>query len=220
MAKGFDPAAFLPTFITEAREWIGRMNQGLLALEARPEDREAFRSVLRDAHTLKGASKMMGLVKIGSLAHRMEDVLVAVEEKERPIAGDLADLFFEALDSVSALVDGVARGDAEADVDGLIHRLGAAAREATAAAPEAAPLGPGEGQKTEPGLRRGPDLQSALFMLRGPWGAWRTAREGVWAGLRACREIAGGSSAVFLLTEIPNGSMVSPSDRFVSGGSP
>ena len=165
MAKGFDPAAFLPTFITEAREWIGRMNQGLLALEARPEDREAFRSVLRDAHTLKGASKMMGLVKIGSLAHRMEDVLVAVEEKERPIAGDLADLFFEALDSVSALVDGVARGDAEADVDGLIHRLGAAAREATAAAPEAAPLGPGEGQKTEPGLRRGPEMAGGTIRV-------------------------------------------------------
>lgn len=165
MAKGFDPAAFLPTFITEAREWIGRMNQGLLALEARPEDREAFRSVLRDAHTLKGASKMMGLVKIGSLAHRMEDVLVAVEEKERPIAGDLADLFFEALDSVSALVDGVARGDAEADVDGLIHRLGAAAREATAAAPEAAPLGPGEGQKPEPGLRRGPEMAGGTIRV-------------------------------------------------------
>lgn len=165
MAKGFDPAAFLPTFITEAREWIGRMNQGLLALEARPEDREAFRSVLRDAHTLKGASKMMGLGKIGSLAHRMEDVLVAVEEKERPIAGDLADLFFEALDSLSELVDGVARGDDETDVDGLLHRLGAAAREATAAPPEAVPPSPGEGQKPEPGLRRGPEMAGGTIRV-------------------------------------------------------
>jgi two-component system chemotaxis sensor kinase CheA len=88
----------------------------------------------------------------------MEDVLVAVEEMERPIAGALADLFFEALDSLSHLVDGVARGDAEADVDGLIRRLVAAAREAPTAPPEAVPMSPGEGQKPEPADRRGPEL--------------------------------------------------------------
>jgi len=165
MAKGFDPAAFLPTFITEAREWIGRMNQGLLALEARPDDREAFRAVLRDLHTLKGAAKMMGLGKIGTLAHRMEDVLVAVEEKERPIAGALADLIFEAVDALSHLVDGVARGEAGAEVDGLIQRLEAAAREAPAAPPEAVPVSPGEGQKPDPGERRGPELSGGSIRV-------------------------------------------------------
>lgn len=165
MAKGFDPAAFLPTFITEAREWIGRMNQGLLALEARPDDREAFRAVLRDLHTLKGAAKMMGLGKIGTLAHRMEDVLVAVEEKERPIAGALADLIFEAVDALSHLVDGVARGEAGAEVDGLIQRLEAAAREAPAPAAEAVPVGPVEGQKLDPGERRGPELSGGTIRV-------------------------------------------------------
>lgn len=231
MAKGFDPAAFLPTFITEAREWIGRMNQGLLALEARPEDREAFRAVLRDMHTLKGAAKMMGLGKIGTLAHRMEDVLVAVEEKERPIAGDLADLFFEAVDALSHLVDGVARGEAGGEVDGLIQRLEAAAREAPGPARETVPVGLAEGQKPEPGERRGPEViggtirvglekldRLANFAVEMAVGRMRAAeaRRGLqealalgrtglrhWAGLRdVLAQTAGGDRAIEAIRQV------------------
>jgi len=100
VVEGFDPSAFLDVFLAEARERIARMNQGLLALEAKPEDREAFRGVLREAHSLKAAAKMMGFPAMGTLAHRLENLLVALEEKERSLTRDLADLIFEVVDAL------------------------------------------------------------------------------------------------------------------------
>lgn len=137
MVEGFDTSAFMDVFLAEARERIGRMNQGLLALEARPEDREALRGVLREAHSLKAAAKMMGFPAMGTLAHRLENLLVGLEEQDRPLTRDLADLAFEVVDALGRMLDGIAQGKPEDDVQGLLLRLEAAAPSAEAAAPSA-----------------------------------------------------------------------------------
>ena len=123
MTESRETPSVIQTFVAEARERIGRMNKALLALETRPENREAFRTVLHEAHTLKGAAKMMGLGAIGALTHRLEDVLVAVEEQGRPLAGGLADLVFTALDTLSHLVEGYALRRPERDIQEILRRL-------------------------------------------------------------------------------------------------
>lgn len=135
MIEGFDTSAFLDVFLAEARERIARINQGLLTLEANPEDREAFRGVLREAHSLKAAAKMMGFPTMGTLAHRLENLLVTLEEKDRSLTRDLADLVFEVVDALSRMLDGITQGKPEADVQGLLERLEAAAPSAEPAAP-------------------------------------------------------------------------------------
>ena len=137
MIEGFDASAFRDLFLAEARERIARMNQGLLTLEARPEDREAVHGVLREAHSLKAAARMMGFPTMGTLAHRLENLLVALEEKERPLTREEADLVFEVVDALSRMLDGVAQGKPEADVQGLLVQL-----EAVAPAAEPAPASP------------------------------------------------------------------------------
>lgn len=136
--EGFGPSPFLSGFVQEARERIDRLNQGLLALEANPEDREAFQEVVREAHTLKGAARMVGLPSIGALAHKMEDILAMVERGRTSLQGSLFDRLFEALDLLSQRVERIARGEGEApDLEEACRRLEAALEEQ--GVPEVAP---------------------------------------------------------------------------------
>jgi two-component system chemotaxis sensor kinase CheA len=61
-------------FRIEAQEIIDTLGRGLLELE-KGGDQEAVRQLLRAAHTLKGAARVVKQVEIGDLAHRIEDLL-------------------------------------------------------------------------------------------------------------------------------------------------
>ncbi len=67
----------LQTFVEEALEHVGDMEQDLLAIEENGArmDEELVNKVFRSAHTIKGNAGFVGLEQIATLAHRMEDVL-------------------------------------------------------------------------------------------------------------------------------------------------
>ena len=69
MAK--DPYRY---FRIEAQELVEDLGQGLAQLE-KGYDSEIVRRLLRHAHTLKGAARVVRRVEIGNLAHRFEDLL-------------------------------------------------------------------------------------------------------------------------------------------------
>lgn len=88
----------LDLFQAEAETQSTVLNSGLLALEkgATPEQLEAL---MRAAHSLKGAARIVGLDAAVRVAHVMEDAFVAVQHSpvplaEKPVAGllDRADL--------------------------------------------------------------------------------------------------------------------------------
>ena len=70
---------YLKIFRQEADELLKKIKENLLNLESHPEDKESLNTVLRAAHTLKGSARMVGLDEIGKLAHKMEDLLKALE---------------------------------------------------------------------------------------------------------------------------------------------
>ena len=80
----FDRSAFVAKFQEEAADLLQRLNEGVITLEARPDDKPLIDQMLRDAHTLKGASRMVGLIDISNIAHRLEDIMVKVRD------GDMA----------------------------------------------------------------------------------------------------------------------------------
>ena len=59
-----DMAKFLVRFVEEAREHLNKLNQGVFTLEQNPGDSKTLNAVFRSAHTIKGSSKMMKLVRI------------------------------------------------------------------------------------------------------------------------------------------------------------
>ncbi len=62
-------------FRAESMEHISNIESGLLALERTPDSTALLDEVFREAHSLKGASRMLGLRDIQNLAHEIENLL-------------------------------------------------------------------------------------------------------------------------------------------------
>jgi len=135
----FDRSAFIAKFQEEATDLLQRLNEGIITLEADPANRPLIDQWLRDAHTLKGSSRMVGLIEISDIAHRLEDVMVKVRDGEMAYTPDMTDVFFEALDTVVFMSEnaGKSAGD-EIDLEGLTARLVALAGNTPAAQPSSA----------------------------------------------------------------------------------
>jgi two-component system chemotaxis sensor kinase CheA len=131
----FDRSAFISKFQEEATDLLQRLNEGVINLETDPSSREIIDQLLRDAHTLKGSSRMVGLMEISDVAHRMEDIMVRVREKEMAYSSDLSDAFFEALDAVVFLAEHAGKGVPEdMDLAALLDKLSAIAASGAPAA--------------------------------------------------------------------------------------
>jgi chemotaxis protein histidine kinase CheA len=107
---GFDKAKFLARFVSEAREHIISLREGLLALEKHPDDTDSLNSVFRMAHTIKGASKMMKLTPISSVAHKLEDVMDALRQGKIRPGQDLSDLLFKGVAEIERMLDETSAG--------------------------------------------------------------------------------------------------------------
>ncbi len=103
-----DMEPLLPDFIASARDNVDNINRGLLSLEKEPSDRGLLQEVYRSAHSLKGSALTMGFVRMGGLAHQMEDVLRELQKGQLRVAGDLCDALFEANDTLSLMLDTLA----------------------------------------------------------------------------------------------------------------
>jgi len=147
----FDRSAFIAKFQEEATDLLQRLNEGIITLEAEPTNRPLIDQWLRDAHTLKGSSRMVGLMEISDIAHRMEDVMVKVRDGDLAYSPDMTDTFFEALDTVVFLAEHAGKDSAsEADVEGVTGRLAAIAGSVVA------PEGPEDQETSEPASESAP----------------------------------------------------------------
>ena len=106
-AWGDDPE-LVATFRAEVEERLASLASGLLTLESNPRAREAVGGLFRDAHTVKGSAKMLGLDHVVSVAHLMEDLLGAVRDGRLKARADLIGLLLISCDAVSRSMPGVA----------------------------------------------------------------------------------------------------------------
>jgi len=104
---------YLKIFRAEAEEHLKKIRESLLHLENHLEDREAFNTVLRSAHTIKGSSRMVGLEEIGKLAHKMEDLLKAIEAGKQKLRGPNLELLLKGLDLTERMIISPASGGVE-----------------------------------------------------------------------------------------------------------
>ena len=111
MVAAFDKSEFLATFRDESNEHIQNLNNGLLKLEKDPENQELIEEMFCEAHTLKGAARMMGFDEIKDIAHEIEEIFGGIVSKKIILTTEISTLFFTSLDSVSVAVEEVVRGD-------------------------------------------------------------------------------------------------------------
>ncbi|PIO97077.1 chemotaxis protein CheA [Pleomorphomonas carboxyditropha] len=124
-----DPADI---FRIEAAELLEQMEQGLLDLEHRLDDRTLVDAVFRALHTLKGSGAMFGFDRLAAFTHHCETAFDRVRKGQAEATPALVSAVLEARDHMRALVEDPS-GDHAAEERYLLERLQAAVSGAVAA---------------------------------------------------------------------------------------
>ena len=93
----------LELFRMEEQQQSGVLTESLLALEQEPTSPKHLESLMRAAHSLKGAARMVGLDAVVELAHIMEDCFVAAQKGELVFRADHIDMLFSSIDMISKI---------------------------------------------------------------------------------------------------------------------
>src|SRR5262245_38609298 len=118
-----DDPELVATFRAEVDERLASLCQGLLRLEEHPAARQLVGSLFRDAHTVKGSARMLGLDAVVGVAHRCEDLLAAVRDGRLAVRKDLVDLMLVAAEVISRALPGADRPVAAGDVSAVMDAL-------------------------------------------------------------------------------------------------
>ena len=100
----------LPIFLDEAREIIPQVSEGVRRWRSAPSDHSPAAELQRHLHTLKGSARMAGLMRLGELAHVLEERVNAVDEARSPAASQF-DQIEERVDRFSAALERLVRGE-------------------------------------------------------------------------------------------------------------
>jgi two-component system chemotaxis sensor kinase CheA len=114
---------FRPLFVEEAKSQLERIASGLLALESAPDDQATIDAIFREAHTMKGAAGMVGMMRVSRLAHRLEDLLVELRAGTRRSSPELTDAMLLVLDGMGRLIASPSSGDQDASDEAALERL-------------------------------------------------------------------------------------------------
>ncbi|MCE0890807.1 Hpt domain-containing protein, partial [Pseudomonas alloputida] len=91
-------ASLLELFSLEAEAQTQVLNAGLMALERNPTQADQLEACMRAAHSLKGAARIVGVDAGVSVAHVMEDCLVAAQEGRLRLTAEHIDALLQGTD--------------------------------------------------------------------------------------------------------------------------
>ena len=101
----FDKSKFIDQFKAETREHLQNLDLGLLKFEKNPDDKELLNSLMREAHTIKGSSTMMGYKRIADIAHSMENGLEKALKEGLKMGRAHFDILLKCIDSIEPLLE-------------------------------------------------------------------------------------------------------------------
>lgn len=115
----------LSIYKAETEEHLQKLNEGLLSLEKAPRRTETLEEIFREAHSLKGAARMIGFEAVEKIAHGLEDLFGLARKGELDFGRHVFDVIFVALDAISKLTDAWLEnpGSPSPPVDDLLERI-------------------------------------------------------------------------------------------------
>ncbi|MGB7602614.1 MAG: chemotaxis protein CheA [Candidatus Sulfotelmatobacter sp.] len=121
-----DPS-LIQEFLVESEEFLQRMDQDMVALEATPNDAELLNRIFRALHTIKGTSGFLGFEPVIRLSHRAEDVLNALRKGEVQLTHPMMDALLSARDYLGKMLQDIREGGLkEYELGALLKNLEAA----------------------------------------------------------------------------------------------
>lgn len=95
--------SLLELFREEVTSQTQALNDGLVALEAEPQNLQLVDSLMRAAHSIKGAARIVSLEAAERVAHVLEDVLVAAQQRTITLTSAEIDLLLRGVDLLSEI---------------------------------------------------------------------------------------------------------------------
>ncbi len=97
-----DKSALTADFIEETKEHSAVIHEDIIKFHEEPENEDLLNDLLRELHTIKGTSRMLGFSTMEKVSHGLEDVLKAVAEKRIEISGKVVGLTLLTLDMLDS----------------------------------------------------------------------------------------------------------------------
>jgi len=96
--KGLSDLSMLELFRLEVETQAAILTERVLGLEHDADAGPRLRELMRAAHSLKGAARIVGRKSAVRIAHAMEDCFVAVQEKKQALSAGLIDALLAGID--------------------------------------------------------------------------------------------------------------------------
>ncbi|HNA82153.1 MAG TPA: Hpt domain-containing protein, partial [Thiobacillaceae bacterium] len=90
----------LQDFLLEAGELLSQVDNKLVELEKRPEDRELLNDIFRGFHTIKGGAGFLNVENLVNLCHRTENLFDKLRNGELHLSAELMDIIMAATATV------------------------------------------------------------------------------------------------------------------------
>src|SRR4029079_3603301 len=101
----FTDAPMLEIFRAEVETHVEALTAGLLALERDPADVSHLDEMMRGAHSIKGAARIVGIDVAVRLAHAMEDTFVAAQNGKLTFQSDAVDILLRGVDLLNRIAN-------------------------------------------------------------------------------------------------------------------
>ena len=95
--------SLMELFRSDLETQLKSLTQGLIDLEKKPDDANLLESLMRAAHSIKGAARVISLMPVVRLSHAMEDCFVAAQKGQIEIHEKEVDLLLRAVDVFKGL---------------------------------------------------------------------------------------------------------------------
>jgi len=128
MSEGLGDFSMLELFLVEAQTQGAQMSEQLLELERNPNSPALLESLMRSAHSIKGAARIVELPSAVSVSHAMEDCFVAVQKGKLRLEHPQIDVLLSGVDLMlrlarSATFSGGQGSESAAEVEAFLATL-------------------------------------------------------------------------------------------------
>ncbi len=106
-----------------SEERLQKMEAGLHHLRSYPEDEAILEELLREAHSLKGDSRSVGIENVVTLTHQFEEILLRIKHRDIFFTPQLSDRLYQGLDAISLLVQEAVTGQPSGIDTGVILNI-------------------------------------------------------------------------------------------------
>jgi two-component system, chemotaxis family, sensor kinase CheA len=138
---------FLDDYFAESEEHLTSARKLMLSIDAsgpdKPVDANALDELLRNFHSIKGLSAMVGLEEATQLAHHIEDYLKGLKRPNAFVTTEGIERVLNGIATIEQVVEAKRKSTPVPDVSMVLLQLDAATKESVAKPPPAAGAGAG-----------------------------------------------------------------------------